>query len=63
MSRDEKIERMYREKQERIARHTALKLAVEVVVASEQSRLSSPEKNASKVLDLAEKFYGWLRGR
>ncbi len=53
---------MYREKRERIARHAALKLAVEVVIASEQSRLSSPEKSASKALDLAEKFYDWLRG-
>ena len=61
MSRDEKIERMYREKQERIARHTALKLAVEVVTASEQSRLSSPDKNVSKVLEVADRFYGWLR--
>jgi hypothetical protein len=63
MSKEERIEKMYREKQERIARHTALKLAVEVVTASEQSRLSTPDKNASKVLELAERFYEWLRGR
>ncbi len=61
MSRDERIEKMYREKQERIARHTALKLAVEVVTASEQTRLSSPDKNASKVVEVAERFYEWLR--
>ncbi len=62
MSREERIEKMYREKQERIARHTALKLAVEVVTASEQSRLSSPDKNAGKVVEVAERFYDWLRG-
>ena len=62
MNKEERIEKMYREKQERIARHTALKLAVEVVVSSEQSRLSSPEKNASKVVEVAERFLEWLRG-
>ena len=61
MSREERIEKMYREK-ERIARHTALKLAVEVVTVSEQSRLSSPDRNAGKVVEVAERFYDWLRG-
>ena len=31
MNYDEKIEKMYREEQEHVARHTALKLAVEII--------------------------------
>lgn|GEM_PF-1763775 len=63
LSKDERIEKMYREKQERIARHTALKAAINIVALSEHSKLADAEKTAGKVLDLAERFYEWLRGR
>ena len=60
--RDEKIEKMNREKQERIARQVALREARETVALSAATGLKDPEVIAGKILNVAETYLRWLRG-
>jgi len=60
--REERIERMYREKQERIARQIALREARETVTASPAIVAKDPEAVAGKIIKVAERYYRWLQG-
>ncbi len=60
--RDSRIEKMYREKQERIARQVALREARETVALSAAIQFKDPEVVADKVLKIAERYLTWIRG-
>jgi hypothetical protein len=59
--RNRKIEAMYREKNDRIAKQVALKAAVDVVSIAEPCRLDHPEQLMRRVLVVADEFYRWLK--
>lgn len=59
--RSRKIEAMYREKNDRIAKQVALKAAVDVVSMAEPCKLDHPEHLMRRVLVVADEFYKWLR--
>jgi|Deesub1362B_J571_1020462.scaffolds.fasta_scaffold10338_4 hypothetical protein len=61
--RDAKIEKMYREKQDRIARQIALKEARETVMASPATAIKDPEVIATKVTKVAEIYLHWIQGK
>ena len=61
--REARIERMYREKQERIARQIALREARETVALSTVTAVKDPIVSASKVIEVAEMYLKWLKGR
>ena len=60
--RDARIEKMHREKQERIARQVALREARETVALSAAIQFKDPEVTSEKILKIAEKYLSWLRG-
>ncbi|MBE8539437.1 hypothetical protein [Geoglobus acetivorans] len=59
--RDERIERMYREKQERIARQIALREARETVALWAAAPLKDPSVVAAKVIEIADEYLKWLK--
>ena len=59
-NREEKIERMYREKNERISRQIALKEARETVLASPATMVKDPEVIAAKIIKVAEVYRKWI---
>ena len=54
---------MYRDKQERIARQVTLREAVQTVALSAATALKDPEVIAGKVLNVAQMYLHWIRGR
>jgi hypothetical protein len=60
--RDARIEKMYKEKQERIARQVALKEARETVMASPTTAIKDPEVTAQKVIKVADIYLRWVQG-
>lgn len=60
--RDVRIEKMHREKQERIARQVALREARETVALSAAIQFKDPEVVAEKVVKIAERYLTWIRG-
>jgi len=60
--REARIEKMYKEKQERIARQIALREARETVALSTVTAIKDPVVTASKVIEVAEKYFRWLKG-
>ncbi|AEA46855.1 hypothetical protein [Archaeoglobus veneficus] len=60
--REARIEKMYREKQERIARQIALRVARETVALATATAIKDPVVTASKVIEVAEMYLKWLRG-
>ncbi|WP_456478149.1 hypothetical protein [Geoglobus ahangari] len=59
--RDERIERMYKEKQERIARQIALREARETVALSAAAPLKDPSAIAANIIEIAEEYLKWLK--
>ena len=59
-SRDERIERMYKEKQERIARQIALREARETIALWAATHLKDPSAIAATVIEVADKYFNWL---
>ncbi len=59
--RDARIERMHKEKQERIARQIALKEARETVMASPATAIKDPEIIAHKVTRVANIYLRWIQ--
>ena len=60
-SRDERIERMYKEKQERIARQIALREARETIALWATAPLKDPSAVAAKVIEVADEYLKWLK--
>ena len=57
---DEKISRMFADKQERIARQVALQSAVDTVTVNPASQIKDPKVIGSKALEIAEIYYKWI---
>lgn len=56
----ERINRMYRQKQNRIARQTALQSAVDTVIVNPASQIKEPSILANKILEVAGIYLGWI---
>lgn len=59
-NRDERINEMFADKQERIARQIALQSAVETVTVNPASQIKDPKVIGSKALEIAEMYYMWI---
>ena len=61
LDKDARIEKMHKEKQERIARQIALREARETVMASPATVIKDPEVIAHKVTKVAEIYLRWIQ--
>jgi|GEM_PF-3053471 hypothetical protein len=55
-----RIEKMFRDKQDRIARQIALQVAGQTVVVNPASAVKDPDIITSKVIRVAEIYYNWI---
>jgi|Deesub1362B_J571_1020462.scaffolds.fasta_scaffold00473_4 hypothetical protein len=55
-----RIERMFKDKQDRIDRQIALQVAGQIVTVNPASAVKDPEVITSKVLRVAEIYYNWI---
>lgn len=60
MDESERINRMFRDKQDRIARQIALQVAGETVTINPASRVKDPKILAHKVIEIANIYYEWI---
>ena len=58
--KDKRIERMFKDKQYRIAKQIALREARETVALSSATSLKDPAIVAAKVIEIAEEYLKWI---